>query len=99
MPSNPENAAAAEGGAARFIARAKQYLPDPQVTRLVVTGLRALIAAALVVIVAIKINDIGWEETLRSLPRAPMFYLYFAIAYWILPLAELVIYRALWPIR
>ena len=28
-----------------------------------------------------------------------MFYVFFAIAYWILPLAEMLIYRMLWQIR
>jgi hypothetical protein len=98
LQSDPENTVG-DGAVARFISRAKRFMPDPQVTRLVVTVLRSLIAAGLILVVALKINDIGWRETLRALPRAPMFYVFFAIAYWMLPLAELSIYRALWPIR
>ena len=98
MQSDLENIAG-DGAFSRFIARAKRFMPDPRITRLIVAGLRTLIAAALILVVALKINDIGWHETLRALPRAPMFYVFFAVAYWMLPLAELAIYRALWPIR
>jgi hypothetical protein len=99
LQSNSENSTAEAVALPGFLARFKRFIPDPQVMRPVITVLRALIAAAIVVVVALKIDDIGWDQTLKALPRAPMFYVYFAVAYWILPLAELAIYRALWPIR
>ena len=81
------------------MARLKALTPEPHITRIILNLIRAVIAAAVVVFLYIRLNEIGWDATWAALPRAPMFYVFFAVAYWILPLAELLIYRALWPIR
>lgn len=82
-----------------LIARLKALAPEPRVTRIILTSVRVVIAIAVVVFMYVRLNEIGWDATWAALPRAPMFYVFFAIAYWVLPLAEMLIYRALWPIR
>lgn len=84
---------------AQLFARLKALAPEPRVAKAILTAVRLLIAAAVVVFMYVRLSEIGWAATWAALPRAPMFYLFFAIAYWILPFAELLIYRALWPIR
>ena len=80
------------------VAELRRYVP-PERARLILTVVRALIAVAIVVFLGIKLDSIGWPAMWAALPRRPWFYVFFAVAYWILPLAELSIYRALWPIR
>jgi hypothetical protein len=82
-----------------LVARLKALAPPPHVTKIILTVIRVVIAVAVVAFLYVRLNDIGWAETWAALPRAPMFYVFFAVAYWVLPLAEMLIYRALWPIR
>ena len=96
MPSEPESSPLTDSA---LIARLKALAPPPRVTRIILTSVRVVIAAAVVVFMYIRLSEIGWNATWAALPRAPMFYVFFAIAYWVLPLAELLIYRTLWPIR
>lgn len=46
-----------------------------------------------------QLSDIGWGSVLGSLPTNPFFYLLFVGLYLTLPLSEVLIYAAIWPIR
>lgn len=102
MPSEPDLAPpdlAPRADLPPLVARLKALAPPPRVTKIVLTVVRTVIAVAVVAFMYERLSEIGWDATLAALPRAPMFYVFFAVAYWILPFAEMLIYRALWPIR
>ncbi|MCH8566732.1 MAG: hypothetical protein LAT67_00655 [Balneolales bacterium] len=46
-----------------------------------------------------QLTQIGWAEVLQSLPVQPLFYILFLMLYISLPVAELFIYRQIWPIK
>lgn len=99
MPSESEPLLPDDANLPPWVARLKALAPPPHITRIIFSVVRAVIAVAVVVFMYVRLNEIGWAATWAALPQAPMFYVFFAIAYWILPLAELLIYRTLWPIR
>lgn len=99
MPSESDPVSPADPGQHFLVAKLKALAPEPRVAKIILTIVRAVIAVAVVAFMYIRLSEIGWDATVAALPRAPMFYVYFAVAYWILPLAEMMIYRALWPIR
>ena len=45
-----------------------------------------------------RLGQLGWKDLLSALPRNPWFYVLFAVIYMTQPLAELVIYRQIWPL-
>ena len=53
---------------------------------------------AAVSFLGVKLYHIGWTELWAALPRAPEFYLAFAVIYITAPLAEVFIYSGLWGI-
>ncbi|QCI79044.1 hypothetical protein E6W36_03995 [Hankyongella ginsenosidimutans] len=55
-------------------------------------GVVALVIAFLV----LRLNAVGWRETLNALPESPWFYILFLGFYFSLPLFETAIYRRLW---
>jgi len=58
--------------------------------------------ALLVFIVGIIIYNlylIGWDELWRSLPTQPMFYILFVVIFLSQPIAEMFIYRLVWPLK
>ena len=97
MPSESDPGPPAE--TSPLLAKLKALAPEPRVAKIILNVVRTIIAAAVVVFMYQRLSEIGWDATWAALPRAPMFYVFFAVAYWILPFAEMLIYRALWPIR
>jgi hypothetical protein len=61
--------------------------------------IRRIVIAAIVGIIIYQLFDIGWNEVLRNLPTQPFFYFLFFILYLTLPLAEVFIYRQVWPVQ
>lgn len=55
-----------------------------------------LLSVAAVVFLGVKLYHIGWQELWVALPRAPAFYMAFALLYVVGPLAEVLIYSSLW---
>ncbi len=56
----------------------------------------------LVVVVGLIIYNlfqIGWLEVLQSLPTQPLFYVLFVLIFLSLPVAEIFIYRQVWPLK
>ncbi len=45
---------------------------------------------------AYDLSEIGWTEIAASLPTNPLFYLFFLLLYFLLPVAEVVLYRLTW---
>ena len=65
-----------------------------------VTALRVLRALFLVGILSYlgyKLTEIGWEPVWEERPTHPLFYLFFLLLYFLLPLTEMLIYRITWP--
>lgn len=50
-------------------------------------------------LIIFQLFDIGWVEVLQSLPSNPLFYILFFVLYVTLPIAEIFIYRQVWPAR
>ena len=48
--------------------------------------------------IAYQLFEIGWGEVLRSLPTEPLFYLLFFVSFFTLSIAEIFIYRQVWPL-
>jgi hypothetical protein len=57
---------------------------------------RGVFLAALLTWLFFQLGGIGWDRIWTSLPRTPWFYVIFAVAYLMLPLAETLIYRITW---
>ncbi len=75
-----------------------RFRQDPR-TKKASRWLQRLIVFGILVLIVYQLMDIGWQEVLRSLPRNPLFYLLFLLIYLSLPVAELFIYRQVWPLR
>jgi hypothetical protein len=58
---------------------------------------RFAVTAAIVGFLAVRLTQIGWVEILGALPTTPLFYLFFVLLYFSLPVAESFIYRRVWP--
>ncbi len=71
---------------------------DPR-TKVVQKWLQRVIVLGIIALIIYQLMDIGWREVLQSLPTNPLFYLVFLMVYISLPLAEVFIYRQVWPIR
>jgi hypothetical protein len=58
--------------------------------------LRWIAILALIGYVVWRLSAIGWAEVLRNLPRAPLFYLLYAVSFMVLPFSEQLIFRRIW---
>ncbi|MCH8558480.1 MAG: hypothetical protein LAT84_11670 [Balneolia bacterium] len=61
-------------------------------------GRRAVILV-IVGLIVYQLFDIGWTEVLGSLPDVPLFYVLFVVLFLTLPIAEVFIYRQVWPLK
>lgn len=60
---------------------------------------RKVVVFTIVGIIIYNLFEIGWMEVLQSLPTAPLFYILFLFIFVTLPVAEIFIYRQVWPLR
>ncbi len=58
--------------------------------------LRGLLLAGILGFLVYKLTEIGWAPVWEHLPTQPLFYLFFGLLYFLLPLTELLIYRITW---
>ena len=58
-----------------------------------------LVTAAMLVWLGLQLDAIGWARVWAARPREPLFYLLVVAAYFVLPVADTLIYRRLWGIR
>ncbi|GIV61046.1 hypothetical protein GQ464_009490 [Rhodocaloribacter litoris] len=65
--------------------------------RMVLRALRGLFWLGMLGYLGYKLVHIGWAAIWASLPRQPLFYLLFLALYFLLPLAEVVMYKVTWP--
>ena len=63
----------------------------------VLTWLGRALTAGVVVYLIYRLSQLGWTDLWAALPRNPWFYVLFVAIYATQPLAELWIYRQLWP--
>lgn len=78
--------------------RTATFLAGPRGRR-ALTFLRYAFMAGVVAYLILQFVQIGWQEILASLPTQPLFYLIFVVIYLSLPVAETLIYKALWHFR
>jgi hypothetical protein len=83
------------GTAQMWGARLSRWAATP-VGKRVITAARWLTVLAVVVYLIDHLADVGWREVWRALPTNPWFYILFLAGYLVLPLCEVVIYRAVW---
>lgn len=57
---------------------------------------RGLFLFGILAFLVYKLTDIGWRETWDARPTHPLFYLFFLLLYFLLPLTEILIYRITW---
>ena len=60
------------------------------------SAIRILLLAGVFSYLIWRLTDIGWGAVAAALPTAPLFYLFFAVRYCVLPTTELAIYQRLW---
>lgn len=68
------------------------------VRRILMPGLRWIIALALLVYVLVTLQFLGWTAVWEALPGRWTFYAVVALLFMVQPIADLVIYRRLWRI-
>ncbi len=54
---------------------------------------RTVTLLAILALLAYELTDVGWDEVLNNPPTAPLFYLFFILLYFLLPITEVIIYR------
>lgn len=57
---------------------------------------RWLFLVGILLYLAYDLTKIGWTEIAAALPTNPLFYLFFLLLYFLLPVAEIVLYRLTW---
>ena len=81
------------------VAAWNEWLSRPS-AKLALKALQVVLVGGVVIYLINRISDIGWGEVRRSLPGTPWFYVLFALMYFVIPVTELITYRAMhWPIR
>lgn len=67
--------------------------------KLSLKALQFLLVGGVVIYLIGRVSEIGWGEVRRSLPESVWFYLLFGVMYFVIPVSELVSYKAMrWPI-
>lgn len=62
-------------------------------------GARWVLIAFVLALILRQLLEIGWKDVLRNLPTHPIFYILFLVLNFTLPIAEIFIYRTVWPLR
>ncbi|MBO6573849.1 MAG: hypothetical protein JJ896_00410 [Rhodothermales bacterium] len=75
----------------------RDRLADKRVQAVLKWGGRAVTVAILAYLIY-RLGQLGWRDLWSALPRNPLFYLLFVAIYMAQPLAELWIYRQIWPL-
>ena len=55
------------------------------------------VLVAVVVTVAVKLTDIGWDTIWAALPTGALFYVLTVLGYLALPVSDAIVYRLVWP--
>ena len=58
-----------------------------------------IIVVIIIGLIVYNLYQIGWQDVLQSLPTQPLFYILFVFIFLSLPVAEILIYRQVWPIK
>jgi len=77
----------------------RRYLGETEQGKSVQKNGRRAAILIIVGLIVYQIFDIGWGEVMRSLPDVPLFYILFVVLYLSLPVAEVFIYREVWPLK
>lgn len=64
--------------------------------RFLIRLVRTLFLIAILVYLVWTLGELGWAEVLANLPTQPLFYVLFLALYFLLPVAEVVMYRLTW---
>jgi len=77
------------------IAKLKALL-NSRAVMLVLKGIQIAVVGVVLYILANKLGEIGWVEVRQALPTNPLFYLFFTLMYFALPIGEWLVYQTLW---
>ncbi len=61
--------------------------------RLLIKIVRIVTLLVILGVLGYELNDVGWDDVLNNPPTAPLFYLFFTLLYFLLPITEVFIYR------
>ncbi|MDI6400568.1 hypothetical protein QLX67_01050 [Balneolaceae bacterium ANBcel3] len=75
-----------------------RYADHPNVKKSI-SYFRKGLLAFIIALIIYNLYKIGWNEVLQSLPGQPLFYVLFIILYLTLPIAEVMVYRQVWPLK
>lgn len=73
-----------------------QRLKDNDHIALSLKLVQAAIVCGVIWFLTSKLESVGWEKVLSSLPSTPWFYIFFGITYLAYPVAEQRVYRLIW---
>jgi hypothetical protein len=75
--------------------RVRAFVSRPGVKRARLVAQYALLAG-IVLLLALRLSEVGWSAVVAALPATPLFYLIFTLRYFALPLAEIPAYELVW---
>ncbi len=58
--------------------------------------LQTALFIGVVVYLIFKLSEVGWRDVAKALPTAPLFYIFFLLRYFALPLSEIPAYELVW---
>ena len=64
--------------------------------RRVIKGVQALFALGIVAYLIFELRGVSWTEIVAALPVHPLFYVFLLVLYFLVPFAELCVYRITW---
>lgn len=68
-----------------------------RVLRPAMLGLKIAVPLALLAWIGVKLHALGLAALVERLPRAPSFYLVFAVMFFVQPVGDTLVFRRLWP--
>lgn len=79
--------------------RIRTFLGETEKGKMIQKRGRQVMVAMIAGLIIYQLFDIGWSDVLGSLPTQPLFYILFVVIFITLPVAEVFIYRQVWPLK
>ena len=79
----------------RSVAKWRSLMAQPSVKRAMDVAQKALFVAIIAYLI-FKLSQVGWTEVFGHLPTAPLFYVFFLLRFFALPLSEIPAYEIVW---
>lgn len=72
---------------------------DRPSTQRVIACVRRVLLIAVIGYLIYKLTQVGWEQVIENLPASPLFYLFFVLRFFALPLSEIPAYERVWGVK